>query len=87
MPDNLRFLFRRGMFGKGRGMHGFGALKHLRKPRHTFELLADGTIEVRIRRGDSELVQRFDSEDDLADRRPKLYDKFLDLTDVDREEE
>ncbi|MEK7710267.1 MAG: PDZ domain-containing protein [Planctomycetota bacterium] len=46
------------------------------KPKHTFEARADGSIEVRIRKGDSELVQVFLNESDLAQRRPELYKKY-----------
>jgi hypothetical protein len=46
------------------------------KPKHTFEARADGSIEVRIRKDDSELVQIFPSESDLAQRRPELYKKY-----------
>ncbi len=51
-------------------------LRHLGKPKHTFEVQTDGTIEVRIRKGGSEIVQRFADEDDLAQRSPKLYKKY-----------
>jgi len=54
----------------------FMGLRHLREPKHTFEVQEDGAIEVRIRRGGSELVQRFADEDDLAQRSPKLYKKY-----------
>lgn len=57
------------------------------KPKHSFELKADGTIEVRIRKGDGELLQRFSDEDDLADRRPDLFDKYQELLDVDEDRE
>ena len=67
------------------GLRHFAPLHRLGKPSHTFEVRADGTIEVRISRGDSELVQLFEDEDDLEDRRPKLYEKYQDLMDVDDE--
>lgn len=57
------------------------------KPKHSFELKADGTIEVRIRKGDGELLQKFSDEDDLADRRPDLFDKYQELLDVDEDRE
>jgi hypothetical protein len=62
-------------------------LRQLGKPKHTFEMNADGSIEVRIRRGDSELVRKFASEDDLADRDPQLYDKYVKLMEADNEKE
>lgn len=49
------------------------------KPKHTFESRADGTIEVRIRKGDSELVQLYANEQDLQRRAPDLYEKYDDL--------
>lgn len=52
---------------------------HPSKPKHTFEVDAAGTIEVRIRKGDSELVQIYEDEDDLARRSPKLYKKYIKL--------
>jgi len=52
---------------------------YLGKPEHTFEVDTDGTIEVRIRKGDSELVQIYKDEDDLARRSPKLYKKYMKL--------
>ncbi len=49
------------------------------KPRQSFEVRTDGTIEVRIRSGDSELVRLFSDADDLADREPELAKKFRKL--------
>ncbi len=59
---------------------------HTARPKHTFEVQIDGTIEVRIRKGDSVLVRRFEDEDDLARRSPGLYDKYEDLLDAEDEE-
>lgn len=64
------------------GAHGFAF--HMGKPKHTFELKDDGTIEVRIREGDSELLRRFDGENDLADRNPRLYEKYQKLMAADQ---
>jgi len=50
------------------------------KPRQSFEVRPDGTIEARLRKGDSELVRTFDDEYDLQQRRPDLYEKYLELT-------
>ncbi|MDO8630446.1 MAG: PDZ domain-containing protein [Phycisphaerales bacterium] len=55
------------------------------KAKHTFEARADGSIEVRIRKGDSELVQIFQNESDLAQRRPELYKKYEALKAADQE--
>ena len=49
--------------GKGFG-HAFAF--HTGKPRHRFDVNADGSIEVSIRKGDSEMAQR----------RPDLYEKY-----------
>jgi len=56
------------------------------KPRHTFEVNDDGSIEVRIRKGDSELLRKFESADDLADRNPRLFEKYESLMEADQEE-
>ena len=75
----------------GAGLHFFGtppdgdgtprmlAMRPLGKPKHSFEVRPDGTIEVRIRKGDSELVQLYEDEDDLADRNPEFAKKYRDL--------
>jgi hypothetical protein len=68
------------------GAHRF-LLRQLGKPKHEFELSVDGSIEVRIRRGDSELVREFASEDDLAARDPQLYEKYVKLMEADSEKE
>ena len=52
-----------------------------RKPKYSFRELDDGQIEVRIRKGDSEIVKSFSDENDLADRSPKLYDRYQSLLD------
>jgi len=57
------------------------------KPKHSFTVQTDGTIEVKIRQGDSELVQVFADEDDLAARNEKLFLKYLDLKELDGAEE
>jgi len=49
------------------------------KPKHSFEVRPDGTIEVRIRKGDSELVQLYTNERDLQKRNPELAEKYADL--------
>jgi len=55
------------------------------KPKHTFEVRADGSIEVRIRKGDSELVQTFKNESDMAQRRPELIKKYNAVKAADQE--
>lgn len=54
---------------------------HGGKPRQSFEVRTDGTIEVRVRKGDSELVKLYSSESDLKRREPELYEKYLELMD------
>ena len=66
------------------GQHAF-ALR-FGKPRHTFEVRDDGSIEVRIRKGDSALLRRFESADDLADRNPRLFEKYEKLMEADQNE-
>jgi hypothetical protein len=50
------------------------------KPRHSFKVLEDGSIEVRTRKGDSELVRTFQNESDFARRAPDLYEKYREVT-------
>jgi len=73
--DRLRDLF------KGLG-HFDPAQKYIlqmRKPNYSFHVDTDGSIEVRIRKGDSEIVRTFRDEDDLARRSPELYKKYADV--------
>lgn len=68
--------------GKGMG-HAFAF--QAGKPKHRFEVNADGSIEVSIRKGDSEMTQSFKNEADLAKRRPDLYEKYEDIKAADEE--
>ena len=68
----------RGFFGDGHGVFKFQA-----KPRQTFEVRADGTIEVRVRKGDSELVKIYADESDLRRHDPKAYEKYLELMEIE----
>ena len=52
------------------------------KPRHSFEVRTDGTIEVRVRKGDSELVQLYTNESDLQQRNVELYEKYQELKSI-----
>jgi len=52
------------------------------KPRNSFEVRADGTIEVRVRKGDSELVQLYKNESDLQQRNVELYEKYQELKSI-----
>jgi len=58
----------------GQGGHAFAF--HMGKPKHRFDVGANGSIEVSIRKGDSEIAQKFRSESEMANRRPDLYEKY-----------
>ena len=53
------------------------------KPRHSFEMLDDGRIEVRSRRGDTELVRVYENEADLRTRAPQLHEKYRALLEAE----
>lgn len=53
--------------------------------RQSIEVRPDGSIEVRVRKGDSELVRVFTNEADLQQRDAKLYEKYKDLLEADEE--
>ena len=55
------------------------------KASHSFKVTPNGQIELTIRKGDTEVVQVFSSEEDLAQRDPDLYDRYLDVVDADLE--
>jgi hypothetical protein len=74
----------------GHGAHGAKGLGgaftfHTGKPTHRFDVGADGSIEVSIRKGDTELAQSFRNEADMAKRRPDLYEKYQDVKAADEE--
>jgi hypothetical protein len=69
---------------QGKGM-GQAFAFHTGKPTHRFDVNADGSIEVSIRKGDSELVQSFTNEADMANRRPDLYEKYEAVKAADEE--
>ena len=52
-------------------------------PRHSFHVNPDGTIDVTVRKGDSELVQTFSDAADLSRRKPDLYKKYEELDDIE----
>ena len=52
------------------------------KPRNSFEVRPDGAIEVRVRKGDSELVQLYKNESDLRQRDAELYEKYQELKSI-----
>jgi len=58
------------------------AFAHAGKPRNSFEVRTDGTIEVRVRKGDSELVQLYKNESDLQQRNAELYEKYQELKSI-----
>lgn len=88
LPDDLQIPPLRMFFGKdGRsGAPGFMAMRHPGKPTHKFDVQTDGTIEVSIRKGDSELVRRYEDEDELARQSPKLYEKYQKLMALEDQE-
>lgn len=49
------------------------------RARQSFSVGPDGRIEVRLRKGDSEVVMTYDSEDDLAKRNPEMYEKYSEV--------
>lgn len=59
-----------------------GRLAQMAKPRNSFEARADGTIEVRVRKGDSELVQLYKNESDLKQRNADLHQKYQELKSI-----
>jgi len=59
--------------GKGKNAFAF----RIGKPAYTFEVRPDGQIAATLRKGDTEVVQLFENEDDLANRKPDLYEKYL----------
>lgn len=67
----------------GQGFGGFSF--NVGKPSHRFEVNADGSIEVSIRKGDSEMTQSFRNEADMANRRPDLYEKYQDVKAADED--
>ncbi|MEK6677377.1 MAG: PDZ domain-containing protein [Planctomycetota bacterium] len=70
--------------GQPAPLHHGAMLRHLGgRPTNSFQVLSDGKIEVRIRKGDSEIVRTFQSEADLQKRDPKLYQKYTDLNNAE----
>jgi len=68
---------------KGEGARPMAmGLAHQGKPRQSFEVRTDGTIEVRVRKGDSELVQLYTNESDLQQRNADLYQKYQELKSI-----
>jgi hypothetical protein len=76
------------LFHDLKGGHLFvpGSGAQLLKARHTFEVEADGTIKVRIRKGDTELLRTFANEDELRDRDPRLFEKYEKIMEADQAE-
>ncbi len=61
------------------------ALHPFARARYSFHVDEDGKIEARLRKGDSEIVRSFASEEDLARRDETLYRKYQDLMSEDAE--
>lgn len=75
-----------GKLGELKGLMKFRELEpgkmgfmHLFKPRQSFEVRPDGTIELRVRKGDSELIELYKNDADMQKRNPDLYEKYEDL--------
>jgi len=58
-----------------------GVTKTIQLDRATqsFEVRPNGMIEVKVRKGDSELIDLYENEEDLANRSPDLYRKYQEL--------
>ena len=69
-------------FGSGKNFAFFG--NH--QVNQNFDVRADGSIEIRLQKGDTEVVLNYASEDDLAKRNPEMYEKFADVLDAAAEE-
>jgi hypothetical protein len=80
-----QFMKKPPMHQKGAPFFTHEGLVQLGKPRHSFTVKEDGSIDVRIRKGDSELVRVFSGERDLAERSPELYEKYQALIEVEEE--
>jgi len=77
--ERLQGLFLQRPGAKNFKFPGIERFELLGKPKHSFEVRSDGTIEVKIRKGDSELVQLFDNASDMENREPALYQKYSKL--------
>jgi hypothetical protein len=53
---------------------------HLGKATQTFTVNPDGQIEVKLRKGDSEVIMIYEDEADLQNRNPEMYEKYTDVT-------
>ncbi|MCP4248010.1 MAG: PDZ domain-containing protein [bacterium] len=65
-------------FGQGNKFAFFGA----GQVNQSFDVRPDGSIEIRLQKGDTEVVLNYSSEDDLAKRNPEMYEKFADVLDA-----
>lgn len=54
-------------------------IRALASPKVSIQPRDDGSIEVRIRKGDDEMVQTYKNEAELKDKRPDLYKRYNDL--------
>ena len=61
----------------------------VREPRgvqQSFSVDSKGHIEIRLRKGDSEVVMSYDSAEDLAKRNPEMYEKYSEVVNSPVEE-
>ncbi len=61
----------------GKGLHQMPLGQLRGQVQQSFEVRPNGTIAVTVRKGDSQVVNVYTGEDDLANRSPELYAKYL----------
>jgi hypothetical protein len=66
------------------GMSGFAW--HSDEVTHSFDVDTDGRIEIRLRKGDSEVIMNYESAADLERRNPEMYEKFADVIESAKQE-
>jgi len=62
-------------------------MRSLGQPQQTFSVGSDGKIEVKMRKGDSEVIMNYENEQDLQNRNPEMYEKYQDVMATPEEEE
>jgi hypothetical protein len=67
--------------------HGLGDWRaRAGKATQTFTVNPDGQIEVKLRKGDSEVIMVYEDEADLQKRNPEMYDKYTEVMDAEVEQ-
>ena len=59
---------------------------HAGEATQTFTVTPEGRIEVKLRKGDSEVIMVYEDEADLQARNPEMYEKYTDVTSAPVEE-